>query len=81
MEEQITNNIPDGMDVTTEPAAESIAEPVAEPVAESIAEPAAESVAESVAESLPEGQSATDGAGTHVGLSDDGLVLRAEGLV
>ena len=77
MEEQITNNIPDGMDVTTEPAAESIAEPVAEPVAESIAEPAAESVAES----LPEGQSATDGAGTHVGLSDDGLVLRAEGLV
>ena len=81
MEEQITNNIPDGMGVTTEPAAESIAEPVAEPVAESIAEPAAESVAESVAESLPEGQSATDGAGTHVGLSDDGLVLRAEGLV
>ena len=43
MEEQITNNIPDGMGVTTEP------------------------VAESVAESLPEGQSATDGAGTHVG--------------
>ena len=51
MEEQITNNIPDGMGVTTEPVAESIAEPVAE----------------SVAESLPEGQSATDGAGTHVG--------------
>ena len=65
MEEQITNNIPDGMGVTTEPAAESIAEPAAE----------------SVAESLPEGQSATDGAGIHVGLSDDGLVLRAEGLV
>lgn len=55
MEEQITNNIPDGMGVTTEPAAESIAVPAAE----------------SVAESLPEGQSATDGAGTHVGLSDE----------
>ena len=45
MEEQITNNIPDGMDVTTEPAAESIAEPVAE----SIAVPAAESIAVPVA--------------------------------
>ena len=89
MEEQITNNIPDGMGVTTEPAAESIAEsaavPVAESVAESVAEPFAESIAvpaaESIAESLPEGPSATDGAGIHVGLSDDGLVLRAEGLV
>ena len=45
MEEQITNNIPDGMGVTTEPAAESIAEPVAE----SIAEPAAESITVPVA--------------------------------
>ena len=64
MEEQITNNIPDGMGVTTEPAAESIAEPVAKSVAEPVAESIAVPAAESVAESLPEGQSATDGAGT-----------------